>query len=147
MISITDRQRRYFSYANDVLLFIVVLNLFVEYVDAVIIDSFTISIFTAIVLKIILDLLLAFEHRVSGFFKEHNRPLFGALAVWLILFSSKFVILEIIDIIFGEHVELGSFVDVLLLVLLLILAQKSMVFVWDSLGPRDGPSDMDSISE
>jgi hypothetical protein len=134
MISITDRQRRYFSYANDVLLFIVVLNLFVEYVDAVIIDSFTISIFTAIVLKIILDLLLAFEHRVSGFFKEHNRPLFGALAVWLILFSSKFVILEIIDIIFGEHVELGGFLSVLALVATMMIARAVFQRIYQSLG-------------
>ena len=32
-----------------------VLNLFVEYWDAIVIDSFTISLFTAVVLKILLD--------------------------------------------------------------------------------------------
>ena len=39
----------------DVLVFIVVLNLFVEYLPKVITESFTISIFTAVVLKLLID--------------------------------------------------------------------------------------------
>jgi hypothetical protein len=134
VISITERQRRFSSYAIDVLIYIVVLNLFVEHADAIIIDSFTISIFTAIVLKIILDLILGFEHRVSGYFKEHNQPVLGVLAVWLILFLSKFVILEVIDIVFGEHVELGGFLSVLALVITMMIARAVFQRIYESLG-------------
>ena len=54
-VVITKRQRQYVSWTSDVLVYIVVLNLFVEYVDKVVIDSFTISILTAILLKALLD--------------------------------------------------------------------------------------------
>ncbi|MGD8684863.1 MAG: hypothetical protein PVG27_13030, partial [Chloroflexota bacterium] len=65
----------------------------------------------------------------------------------LILFLSKFVILEVVDVIFGEHVELGSFVDVLALVLLLIVAQKLMVFIWDAIGEAGSAANEGILSE
>ncbi len=43
----TRNQARFADFMTDVLVYIVVLNLFVEYVDAIVIDSFTISILTA----------------------------------------------------------------------------------------------------
>ena len=65
----TRRQMIFFSWTKDVLIYVVVLNLFVEYVEAVVIDSFTISILTAILLKALLDLILGLEHRVDHFFE------------------------------------------------------------------------------
>ena len=44
----TRRQEIFLSWTSDVLIYIVVLNLFVEYNPKIVIDSFTISIFTAI---------------------------------------------------------------------------------------------------
>jgi hypothetical protein len=44
-------------------------------------------------------------------------------------------------------VELGSFVDVLLLVLLLILAQKAMTLVWKRLGNQGSASDDKILTE
>ena len=43
--------------------------------------------------------------------------------VFSILFFSKFVVLEIIGIIFGDRVSLGGFIEVALLVLSMILAR------------------------
>ena len=45
-VTITRKQEIFFSWMSDVLIYTVVLNLFVEYADAVVIDSFTISILT-----------------------------------------------------------------------------------------------------
>ena len=59
----------FFSWTKDVLIYIIVLNLFVEYNYKIVIDSFTISIFTAILLKILLEIILKFEHNVADFFK------------------------------------------------------------------------------
>ena len=47
-VVITKKQRIFASWTSDVLVYIVVLNLFVEFVDAVVIDSFWISILTAV---------------------------------------------------------------------------------------------------
>jgi hypothetical protein len=136
----------FFSWTKDVLIYVVVLNLFVEYVDAIVIDSFTISIFTAILLKALLDVILGLEHRVAHFFEQRTGPLskvLRVLATWLILFASKFVILEIVDIVFGEHVELGSFITVLSLVLVMMIAREVVQRIYLYLG-RSQPVAADS---
>ena len=54
--------------------------------------------------------------------------------MFLILFSSKFVVLEVIDIIFGDRVSLGGFMDVALLVVILILARGLVTWCYYRLG-------------
>ena len=116
---VTRGQAVFASWVTDVLVYIVVLNLFVEYVPKVITESFTISIFTAVVLKFLIDAIAGLEHRVGGWFKKRQGPAWRALglvALFSILFISKFVVLEIIDIVFGDRVALGGFIEVALLV-------------------------------
>jgi len=130
--------------------YIVVLNLWVEFNPAVVIDSFVISIFTAAVLLALLVVILGFEHRVKAWFDAREGAIYsvvGTSSTLLILFLSKLVILEVIDIIFGEHVSLGHFVDVLILVLLLIVAQKSMAWVWKRLGEPGSLADAEVLTE
>jgi hypothetical protein len=149
-LTITSWQLVYVGWTLTLLAYIVVLNLWVEFNDKVVIDSFVISIATSVVLLILLVVILGFEHRVKHWFAQREGTVYrvlGAASTLLILFLSKFVILEVVDIIFGEHVELGSFVDVLLLVLLLIVAQKSMVFVWDTIGQRGSVANEEILGE
>ena len=101
-----------------------------------------ISIATSVVLLALLVAILGLEHRVKGGSRQREGAAFrvlGTVSTLLILFLSKFVILEVVDIIFGEHVELGSFVDVLLLVLLLIVAQRAIVSDWDASASAGAP--------
>jgi hypothetical protein len=149
-LTITKWQLAYVGWTMTLLAYIVVLNLWVEFNEAVVIDSFVISIFTAVVLLVLLVVILGLEHRVKEWFAGHEGTFYrvvGPLASLFILFLSKFVILEVIDIIFGEHVELGHFVDVLILVLLLIVAQKSMVFVWERIGDASSQANHEILSE
>lgn len=129
---------------TDVLVYTVVLNLFVEYAESVVIDSFTISIITAVVLKLILDIILAFEHRVSEFFKQFEGAwarVVGFLSVWAILFGSKFVILEVVDIVFGDRVELGGFLMVIAIVLAMMIARELVARAYSALGEDDEAGD------
>ena len=133
----TRRQLVFFSWTKDVLIYIVVLNLFVEYVDKIVIDSFTISILTAILLKALLDVILGLEHRVAHFFEARPGKLSKFLQImstWLILFLSKFLILEAVDLVFGDHVELGKFVHVLSLVIALMVAREIVQRIYVALG-------------
>ena len=139
----TRRQSIFVSWIKDVLIYIIVLNLFVEYIDAVVIDSFTISIFTAIILKVLLEIILELEHKVAEFFRSQTGALSKFLRIlftWLILFLSKFVILEIIDFIFREHVELGSFITVFSLVIALMIARTVIQRIYVSLGSSEHAS-------
>ena len=135
-VTITPAQQRFTSWARDVLVYTVVLNLFVEWWDAIVIDSFTISLFTAVVLKILLDVLTTVEHRVKEWVSRYSNIL-GFVAMWIVLFISKFIILEVIDIIFGDHVELGKFLDVVVLVLTLIIVRELVVKAYWALGDSE----------
>jgi hypothetical protein len=128
----TRRQLIFFSWTKDVLIYIVVLNLFVEYNAKIVIDSFTISIFTAVLLKILLEVILKLEHKVAKTLQAYKA--LRIFVVWLILFGSKFLILEVVDIVFGEHVELGKFLDVILLVIALMVAREIFQRIYISLG-------------
>ena len=136
----TRRQMVFFSWTKDVLIYVIVLNLFVEYVEKVVIDSFTISIFTAILLKALLDVILGFEHRVAHFFEARPGKLSKFLRImstWVILFLSKFLILEVVDLVFGDHVELGKFVQVLSLVIALLVAREVVQRIYLALGSSE----------
>lgn len=140
LITISATQRRFASWVTDVLVYIVVLNLFVEFSDAVVIDSFWISILTSVLLKAMLDAIIAVEHRVSGFFGRHDGAAWriaGIVSAWSILFLSKFIILEAVDIVFGEHVELGKLLDVILLVVALMVTRALFGRAYTALGPDE----------
>ena len=134
----TRQQMIFASWTKDILIYIIVLNLFVEYNRKIIIDSFTISIFTAILLKILLEIILKLEHKVSDVFKSYK--VLRIILVWLILFGSKFLILEVVDLIFGDHVELGKFLDVILLVIILMVAREVFQRIYLSLGRNENES-------
>lgn len=119
------------------LVYTVILNLFVEFSDAFVIDSFTISVLTAIVLKAFLDLILGLEHRVAAFFMAREGTFFrvlGILITFSILFLSKFVILEAIDIIFGDHVEISGFIPLVALIITMLVAEFLVHKIYGRLG-------------
>ena len=71
-IRVTRAQALFVSWVMDVLVYIVVLGLFVEYVPSVITESFIITIFTAVVLKLLIEAIARLEHRVGDWFKRRE---------------------------------------------------------------------------
>ena len=142
-VMVTPAQERFADWMRDVLVYTTVLNLFVEFADAIVIDSFLISIFTAVVLKVLLDLLTLVEHHVSHFFTKIHRVL-GFLSMWAVLLLSKFVNLEVIDIIFGDHVELGKLLDVIVIVLALMISRALVQKAYDALGVDEDVATVDA---
>jgi len=140
-LTITRAQGIYTSWYIDVLIYVVVLNLFVEHHVAVFIESFTISILTALLLKVMLVVIGRFEHRVHHYFEQKEGTVFriiGAVVVISILVLGKLLILEVVDLVFGDLVELGHFVTVLFLILSMIIAQKLAVWGYKRLGTSTG---------
>lgn len=138
LIEVTVRQQRFASWMTDVLVYIVVLNLFVEFNDAIVIDSFWISILTAVLLVALLDVVVGIEHRAKGYFDRKDGMLFrvvGLVVTFLILFTSKLLILEIVNFVFGEHVSLGHFLDVLALIIAMMVARAIAGRIYKGLGP------------
>ena len=101
-------QRLFLRYFTAILIDLVVLNLFDEYSDKVTISGFTVSLGAAVLLQILLKLTIALEHSVAAFFKKRPGGFMTFMrwfTAWLILFGSKFVILEALAQTFGDKVH------------------------------------------
>lgn len=130
----SNKQRLFVRYFTGFLIDLVVLNLFEEYWHQVTIDSFTVSLLAAFLLQLLLKLTMAVEHRVASFFKGRSGGLMVFLrffCAWLVLFGSKFVILEALSVVFGDTVQFkGAFHGVVVLVVVvvtMVVAEEALV--------------------
>jgi hypothetical protein len=113
----------------DVFVYVVVLNIAVEYVPAVISETFTLSLLTAIVLKLVLEVVVWVKDRVKARITAAPRligKVVAALVLWLVLVGSKFVVLELIAFAFAGQVQLGGFFAVTGLIIVLMLARAGV---------------------
>jgi hypothetical protein len=123
---LNNRQTMYLGYMLCVLVDLVVLNLFVEFWDKVIIDSFVLSLLTAILLQLLLKLVLRLEQKSTAFFNARPggfNKFMRWIAAWVLVFGSKFVMLWSVDVIFGDHVELGGIVPFYVVIFSIIIAE------------------------
>lgn len=113
----------------DVFVYVVVLNLAIEYLPAVISEGFTLSLLTAVLLKVALELVLVVKGHVLGRFRAATTRLgkiTAALALWVVAAGSKLVVLWLVDVLFGDAVSLGGFLSVTLLVVALLLSRAAV---------------------
>ena len=113
----------------DLFVYVVVLNLAIEYVPSVISESFTLSLLTAVLLKIALEIVLLAKNKVvSRLRAATTRPgkLVAALSLWVVAAGSKLVVLELVDLVFGDAVSLGGFISVSLLVVALLASRGAV---------------------
>ena len=134
---LSKRQALFIGYFLCVLIDLTVLNLFDEYWLQVEIDSFTTSLLAAALLQLLLKLTLNLEHRVANYFKKKAGK--GATAkrlffTWLILFGSKFVILEAINLVFGASVEFGGVIPFIVVVIAIMAAELITSQIYSLLG-------------
>ena len=137
----TDSQRLFVRYFTAILIDLLVLNLLVEYSSKVSVDSFTTSLLAAILLQILLKVTIAIEHRVGAYFKSKPGKLMTFLryfCAWLVLFGSKFVILEALSFAFGDKVRFeGRFhglLTLIVVVVVMLVAEEVIVRIYRRLG-------------
>jgi hypothetical protein len=113
----------------DLFVYIVVLNFAIEYVPSVISESFTLSLLTALLLKVALEIVVLLKNKILGRLRTattRRTKLVAALSLWVVAAGSKLVVLALIDVIFGDAVSLGGFVTVTLLVVALMASQAAV---------------------
>ena len=130
----TDRQRLFVLFFTGTLIDLVVLGLFAEYSDKVYVDSFTTTLFAAIVLQILLKATIAAEHSILAKFKEKEGVAWKSakyFTAWLILFGSKFVILEVLSLVFAKDVHfegiLHGLVWLIIVVVTMVVVEELVV--------------------
>jgi hypothetical protein len=134
---LNNRQTRFLGYMLCVLVDLVVLNLFDEFWASIVIDSFLISLFVACLLQVLLKLTIALEHRIANYFKAKEGK--GATAMrwfstWFVLFSSKFAILGILDLAFGDAVTFGGIIPFFVVVIAILVVENVITKISYKLG-------------
>lgn len=113
----------------DVFVYVVVLNLAIEHVPSVISEGFTLSLLTAVLLKIALEVVLVLKGRLKVRLLAADTvrgKVSSALLIWSVAAGSKLVVLELVNLVFGEAVSLGGFWSVTGLVLALLLSRSAV---------------------
>lgn len=109
----------------DVFVYTVVLGLFVQFFPQVISESFAMTLLTAVLLKLVLELVTWAKKSLIARLRARRgvrRGLNGVVLV-LVLPGSKFVVLELTALIFRGEVQLGGFFLVTALIIVLMLAR------------------------
>lgn len=130
----SDRQRTFARYFVGALIDLVVLGLFNEYSDKVHVYDFTTLLLASIVLQFLLKWTIIAEHHVLSYFAGKTGFAWKSLKIfvaWLILFGSKFVILEALALAFGDLVQFhGLFhgiVWLIIVVVVMLVAEEIVV--------------------
>ncbi len=113
----------------DLFVYVVVLNLAVEYLPSVISEGFTLSLLTAVLLKVALELVILAKGKILGRLRAattRRSKVLAALSLWAVAVGSKILVLELVDLVFGDSVSLGGFVPVTLLVLTLLASRAGV---------------------
>jgi hypothetical protein len=137
----STRQRAFSRYLTATLVDLVVLNLFVEYWDKVTATSFTITLIAAVILQVLLKVTIVIEHRVAAFFNARPggfNKFMRFFTAWLILFGSKFVILEALVFALGDklsfHGPFHGIIALIVVVVVMLVVEVILVKVYRRLG-------------
>ena len=126
----SKRQILFTRYFTAILIDLTVLNLFDEFSDKVQINSFSVSLLAAIVLQLMLQLTFRIEHGVGSHFKKKGRKGLRIFSAWALLFGSKFAILWVLGVFFGDGIQfLGRFHGILTFIIVIVsmLAAEALV--------------------
>jgi len=133
----SNRQRAFLRYFTAVLVDLVVLNLFVEHWEYVSADSFTTTLLAAVVLQVLLKLTIVLEHRLAAYFNAKQggfAKFMRFFSAWLVLFGSKFVILEALVFAFGDSLSFGGplhgIVALIVVIIAMLAAEAAIVMLY-----------------
>lgn len=109
----------------DVFVYTVVLGLFVQFFPEVISESFAITLLTAVLLKLVLEVVTAAKKSLVTRLRSRSgvRRALNALVLLLVLPGSKLLVLELTALVFRGEVQLGGFFLVTALIIVLMLAR------------------------
>ena len=135
------RQRVFMRYMTATLVDLVVLGLFAEYWEHVVVGSFSVMLLAAVLLQILLKLTIVLEHHVAAFFNARPggfNKFMRFFTAWLILFGSKFAILEALAFAFGDRLRFGGpfhgIVVLIVVVVALLAVEAILVKVYRRMG-------------
>ncbi|WP_223694918.1 hypothetical protein [Leifsonia poae] len=113
----------------DVFVYLVVLGVFIQFFPQVVSETFVLSLLTAVLLKIVLEAVLWAKKTIVARLRAARSiagRVIGTVTLLLVLPGSKFLVLELVALVFGDAVQLGGFFPVTGLIIVLMLARRGV---------------------
>ncbi len=137
---VSPKQQIFLKYLTWTLVDLTVLNFFAEYWDKVTITSFGVSLLVAIILQVLLKMTLKLEHYIGEYFNSSanlKMKIYRIFSTWFILFASKFVMLGVLQFVFGDAIVFsGAYhgvVAFIILVIVILAAEYLIMRLYDAL--------------
>ena len=119
------------------LIYAVALGFFNDYTKIVEAKSFSTIFLSSVVLQLLTIMAFKFKGRIVEWLKPRSGIAYKALmifCVWLVMFSSKFVFIWVIDQIFGDNININGFFGILFVVLCVTIIHKLADYTFKKLG-------------
>ena len=113
----------------DVLVYLVIRGVFIQLFPDVISESFLLALLTAILLKVVLEVVLWVKKKIVSRIRTAETVavrVVNVITLLLVLPGSKFLVLELVALVFGDAVKLGGFFQVTALIIVLMLARSGV---------------------
>ena len=121
-----SKQQLFREMVLGTLVYSVVLGFFNDYTDILDTSSYSTTFAVAIVMQTLTHLTLQLKGKIAKFFKGRSgtfsKPAL-VIGVWLVMFSSKFVFLAVIDFIFNESVHIRGFVGMMIMIVVMTVTK------------------------
>jgi len=135
--TLNAKQIRFKDLFVGTLIYAIVLGFFNDYTSIVEAKSFSTIFMAAIVLELLTYGAFYLKGKIVGWLKNREGLFYRLLmffSVWLVMFLSKFVFIWVIDIIFGDNMNINGFFGILILVLTVTISQKIIDSIFIKLG-------------
>lgn len=119
------------------LVYSVVLGFFNDYTDILQTESYSTTFLVAIVMQLLTHSTFKIKSLIANYFKRQSKKfskIWLVLGVWLVMFSSKFVFLAVIDFIFRDQVYVSGFVGLMLIIILMTFSKAMIDYLFKKAG-------------
>ena len=133
----TDKQILFKELFVGTLIYAVILGFLNDYTEIVQARSFSTIFSSAVLLQTLTILAFKLKTLLIGWLKPKKGSLakFGMFfSVWLVMFTSKFVFIGALDLVFGSYVAINGFFGILLVVVLVTAIHKLADYTFKALG-------------
>lgn len=122
------------------LIYAVVLGFFNDYTSIVYAKSFSTIFYSAVVLEMLTYFAFLLKKKIVTWLNNRQGLIYRILmffCVWLVMFLSKFVFIWIIDLTFGNNINIYGFFGILLIVLSVTIIHRLANKVFIELGDNE----------
>ena len=126
-------------FLSDILTYVVILNLGAELFEVLYVELFSTTLWAALILKIVLDFLqwVAFKCK-NSILRCTGRTSVSLIGVWIVMFLSKFLLLWINDNIFGDKLDLGGYLSIMVISGTMVFFQQFIRYFYVAIGTDRG---------